>query len=81
MNLDSAIGQIRLTRDKAGASEVYARALRVWGGSMYRDHWPALNRAILERGSMSGLKDIKQRAWKLAAMNTTPSQPETKEAE
>lgn len=53
------IADPQLTRDDVAMS--YAMAMR---GTEQVD-WPKVNRAILERWSMAGLKYVKTEAWKL----------------
>jgi hypothetical protein len=49
-------------RNKTQAAALYAQVISCAGE---RFDWGAVNRAILERWSMSGLIDIKRQAWKL----------------
>mgnify|MGYP001563053814 CR=1 FL=1 len=46
------------TRDEAAA--VYAKAILIGLAN-----WPKLNRAIIDKWSVNGLKYVKERAWKL----------------
>ena len=54
------IADTRLTRDDVALT--YAFAIRQQAGM----DWPVVNRAVVERWSLSALRYIKERAWKLA---------------
>lgn len=56
-----AIADHRCTRDDVAVE--YATALRAYGPN---GDWAGINGAILGRWSMSGLRYIKEKAWKLA---------------
>ena len=54
---------------KKGYAAIYARGIRVRDGipeSSPEIDWAAVNKAIIERWSLSGLKSIKKMAWKIA---------------
>ncbi len=50
--------------------EMYAELLRT--RSMDLIDWPAVNRSIMNRWSLSGLKWIKDRAWKIVREGVKP---------
>lgn len=56
------IADTRMTRDDVALT--YAFGIRSRGQSNTID-WPAVNRAIMDRWSLSALKYIKEKAWKL----------------
>ena len=58
MNVVRSAGKV--TRKEM--AEVYAKAIQIEVG--YID-WPILNRAIMDRWSRSGLRFIKERAWRI----------------
>lgn len=51
---------------RATIASAYADLLEAWSQELGAVDVSALNHAIIARWSMSGLKWIKQRAWKLA---------------
>lgn len=64
MSIQMVDPQGQLLREVADRDDValtYAFALRQAG----EIDWPLVNRAILDRWSLSALKHIKERAWKL----------------
>lgn len=44
---------------------MYADAIQSERNGVVEVDWPAINRAIIDRWSLSGLKWIKARAWKI----------------
>jgi hypothetical protein len=60
--LEREIADQRLTREDVALT--YAFAIRQWGPMDER--YAVVNRAIMERWSLAGLKWIKTRAWKVA---------------
>jgi hypothetical protein len=60
-NLWASIYDSARTRDDV--AEAYAERLRLAGPE---GGWQEFNQAILERWSMSGLRYIKEKAWKIA---------------
>lgn len=56
-----AIHNPRCTRDDVAVE--YATALRAYGPS---GGWADINKEILDRWSMAGLRYIKEKAWRLA---------------
>lgn len=59
----SLLSRIAACKNRDEAAAVYAEAIK-WAGDATGVNWPALNGAILERWSDSGLRTIKARAWK-----------------
>lgn len=66
----SEIADKRMKREDVALS--YALALRA-GGDL---DWPAINRAIVDRWSISALKWIKEYAWRKVRSATTPQDKE-----
>ena len=50
----------------------YACALRTWAAKIEEPDWQRINRAILDRWSMSGLERIKKRAMDICAGKVSP---------
>lgn len=57
------LDKLRSAKNRDDAAQVYARLIRALGPAS--PEWSEINAALLERYSLSGLGEIKRRAWKL----------------
>lgn len=71
MTTDEAVTRLETCANQTHAAIIYARALR----DPFGIKWVALDRAILTRWSMSGLKRVKAQAWKLATADGPLPEP------
>ena len=74
----SAIEEAQRRDDVVGA---YASEIRAWHGyptALTIPHWQRVNQAIIEKWSESGLRYIKDRAWKAAAASSGEDAQATK---